>query len=38
MMGKNKNYCKSRCQYYKQIEEEKREYGRKMDANSGTSS
>lgn len=38
MMGKNKNYCKNKCRYYKQIEEEKKKYGRKMDTNSGTSS
>ena len=37
-MGQDKNYCKSRCRYYKQIEEEKKEHGRKMDTNSGTSS
>lgn len=37
-MGQDKNYCKNKCRYYKQIEEEKKEYGRKMDTNSGTSS
>lgn len=35
-MGQDKNYCKTRCRYYKQIEEEKREHGRKMDTNNGT--
>lgn len=37
-MGQDKNYCKNKCRYYKQIEEEKKEHGRKMDTNSGTSS
>lgn len=27
-MGQNKNYCKNKCRYYKQIEKEREEYER----------
>ena len=32
-MGQDKNYCKSKCKYYRQIEKEREESARKMDTN-----
>ena len=35
-MGKDKNYCKTNCKYYRQIEKEREESARKMDTNNRT--
>lgn len=32
-MGQDKNYCKSKCKYYRKIEKEREESARKMDTN-----
>lgn len=32
-MGQDKNYCKTKCKYYVQIEKEREESARKMDTN-----
>ena len=32
-MGQDKNYCKTNCKYYRQIEKEREESARKMDTN-----
>lgn len=32
-MGQDKNYCKTKCKYYRQIEKEREESARKMDTN-----
>lgn len=32
-MGQDKNYCKTKCKHYKQIEKEREESARKMDTN-----
>lgn len=32
-MGQDKNYCKTNCKHYRQIEKEREESARKMDTN-----